>query len=149
MTRVYKSARGKMIDMDKIKLTNETATSVGNMRVNARGDLIGAGGQVAQGRNALMDKVYSVPSAPSPMYSPGSPEVLAEQQAMVEASKAKELHDLANTLTVPTTTEPTVDNATDPTTPSRGSLASSLAKKVSVTQEPLVDPRKPKGPSRI
>ena len=65
MARIYKSARGKSIDMDKIKLSNETTSAVGNMRVNARGDLIGAGGQITQGRNQVMDKVYAVPT---PMY---------------------------------------------------------------------------------
>jgi len=45
-----------------------------------------------------------------------------------------------------------VDDTTPetPTPPSaRGSLASSVGKPVSVTQQPLVDPRAPKGPTRI
>ena len=33
--------------------------------------------------------------------------------------------------------------------PARGSLAGSIAKPVTVTQEAMPDPRKPKGPSRI
>jgi hypothetical protein len=36
MSKVYKSVKGKMVDMDKVKLANESVTSVGNMRVNAR-----------------------------------------------------------------------------------------------------------------
>jgi hypothetical protein len=149
MARIYKSARGKSVDMDKIKLANETATAVGNMRVNARGDLIGAGGRISQGRNQIMDQVYAVPS---PMYSPNDPSVRAEQKAIKEASKAKELHDLANTLAVPSAPEsvaPEVPEEPAPTAPARGSLASSLAKKVSVKQEPTPDPRTPKGPTRI
>ena len=145
MARIYKSARGKTIDMDKVKLANETTTAVGNMRVNARGDLIGAGGQIAQGRNQIMDKVYGVPE---PMYSPNDASVRAEQKAMIEASKAKELHDLANNLSVPSSPEAIVPET--PATPAaRGSLAGSVAKPVSVSQAPLADPRKPKGPSRI
>ena len=38
MSRVYKSARGQAIDIDKVKLTNEQTIAVGNMKVNARGD---------------------------------------------------------------------------------------------------------------
>lgn len=144
MGNVYKSARGKMVDMDKIKLANENTVAVGNMKVNARGDLIGAGGEVAQGRNAIMDQVYAVDPAP---YSPNDPNVYAQQQAAIDATKAKQLHDLANNLVTPTTTqEPAVSDSTPAT---RGSLASAVAKTVSVTQELAVDPRKPKGPSRI
>lgn len=145
MARIYKSARGKTVDMDKVKLSNETATAVGNMRVNARGDLIGPGGSIAQGRNQIMDKVYAVPA---PMYSPNDPGVRAEQQRTMEASKAKELHDLANNLAVPSNPETVTPDA--PVAPTaRGSLAGSVAKPVSVSQTPLPDPRKPKGPSRI
>ena len=46
MSRVYKTARGKVIDMDKVKLANESVTAIGNMKVNARGDKIGSGGQI-------------------------------------------------------------------------------------------------------
>ena len=145
MARIYKSARGKTVDMDKVKLSNETATAVGNMRVNARGDLVGPGGTVSQGRNQIMDKVYAVQY---PMYSPNDPGVRAQQQSMAESSKAKELHDLANNLSVPSSPEAIVPET--PATPAaRGSLAGSVAKPVSVSQAPLADPRKPKGPSRI
>ena len=46
MTKIYKTARGKTIDMDKVKLANETVNAVGNMKVNARGDRLGVGGKV-------------------------------------------------------------------------------------------------------
>ena len=146
---MYKTAQGKTIDMDKLMRQNELVPAVGNARVNARGDLIGAGGQISQGRNQLMDQVYAVPA---PMYSPNDPSVMAKQKEMVEASKARELHDLANNLSVPSSPEsvsPETSSTTTPTTPARGSLASSIAKPVSVTQTPLADPRKPKGPTRI
>jgi hypothetical protein len=145
MGNLYKSARGKMIDMDKIKLANEDAIAVGNMKVNARGDLLGAGGKVTQGRNAIMDQVYAVDPAP---YSPNDPDVYAQQQASIDAGKAKQLHDLANSL-VPTASPQETVAPTSDTPVARGSLASAVAKTVSVTQEAMVDPRKPKGPSRI
>jgi len=144
MSKIYKSAKGKMVDMDKVKLANESVTSVGNMRVNARGDLLGAGGKVAEGRNSIMDRVYAVEPAP---YSPNDPAAYAARLALIEGNNAKELHDLANNL-VNTTSEPQVNDAA-PVAPARGSLASSVAKPVTVTQEPIPDPRKPKGPSRI
>jgi hypothetical protein len=142
MSKIYKSAKGKMVDMDKVKLANETVTAVGNMKVNARGDLLGAGGQVSQGRNQIMDQIYAVESAP---YSPNDPSEFAQTQATVQNNKAKELHDLASNLVQSTSVEPTAPVAA----PARGSLASSVAKTVTVTQEALPNPKKSNGPSRI
>lgn len=147
MSRVYKTARGKMIDIDKVKLANENVIAVGNMKINARGDQIGAMGEVAKGRNQVMDQVYAVPSAG---FSPNDPANFSKQQATVEASKAKELHDLATNLATPTTN---LEPATESVAPTvRGSLASSVAKTVSVTQKATPSPQeqaKSKGPSRI
>lgn len=36
----YKSANGKTVDMGALRLKNEQVRAVGNMKVNARGDLI-------------------------------------------------------------------------------------------------------------
>jgi len=144
MANVYRTAKGKMVDIDKVKLVNETTIAVGNMRVNARGDQLGVGAQIAQGRNQVMDQVYAVPDAG---YSPNDPANYAERQAIMEANSAKQLSDLANNLTVNITpTETPVAPA------SRGSLADSIAKTTTVTQEPLPTPQqktKSNGPSRI
>jgi len=151
MSRIYKTAKGKTVDMDKVKLSNETAIAVGNMRVNARGDLIGPGGEIAQGRNAVMDRAYAVPDGNQGGYSPNDPDTVA-QQAELDATRSKSLHDLANGLVASTTAEPvaeTTDTTTDTAKPNRGSLASSVAQPTRVVQEPIADPRKPKGPSRI
>ena len=52
---VYRSARGKEVDMGKLALQNELTPAVGNMSVNARGDKLGPGGQI------LVRQVESVP----------------------------------------------------------------------------------------
>lgn len=149
MSKIYKTARGKTLDMDKIKLSNERVTAVGNMKVNARGDKLGAGGKVIAGRNQVMDQVYAVESTGG--YSPNDPQTFAKTQQQVESSRAKELHDLANNLVNNRSIEPTEKTAdTDtPVAPARGSLASSVAKPATVVQEPLPNPKEPKGPSRI
>jgi len=46
MGKVYRTAKGKKIDMGKLMAKNETIRAVGNMRVNARGDTIDAEGRV-------------------------------------------------------------------------------------------------------
>jgi hypothetical protein len=37
---VYKSSRGKPVDMGALRLKNEKERAVGNMKVNARGDAV-------------------------------------------------------------------------------------------------------------
>ena len=39
-SKIYRSALGKTVDMGKLMLQNENTRAVGNMKVNARGDLI-------------------------------------------------------------------------------------------------------------
>jgi hypothetical protein len=148
MSKAYRSARGKMIDMDKIKLAQENKIAVGNMKVNARGDKIGMSGEVVQGRNQIMDQAYAVDTfAP---YSPNDPKTFQQQQTVVENNKAKELHDMMHNLT--TVTSPETAATTSATPPARGSLASSVAKPVNVVQKPAPTPQQQKksnGPTRI
>lgn len=155
MSRVYKTARGKMVDMDKVKLSNEQVIAVGNMKINARGDKIGANGQIEMSKNQIMDQVFAVEDG----YSPNDPSNFNKLKANMDASKAKELHDLATNLVKPSTVKeeivpetPTTPEGFTPAPTTRGSLASSVAKTVSVVQQPEPSPteiRKAKGPSRI
>lgn len=148
MTKIYKTARGKGVDIDKIKLANETSIAVGNMKVNARGDILSPGNRVATSRNQLMDQVYAVSAGDNGGgYSPNDPASYMENQAIMEAGNAQKLNDLVNNLTVPVT--PNQDTATTPVPAARGSLANSVAKPATVTQEPMPKPGKTNGPSRI
>ena len=147
MSRVYKTARGKMIDIDAVKLANEDTIAVGNMKVNARGDKLGPGGRVDTGRNQLMDQVYSVNTS-STGYSPNDPAVYAERQAQMESSKAEKLHNLANNLVTKVTEEEAVPGV-EKAPAEKGTLSASVGKTAVVAQKPMVDPRKPKGPTRI
>jgi hypothetical protein len=49
----YKSARGKEVDLNKLVARNELTPAVGNMKVNARGDKLGPGGQIVAKREQL------------------------------------------------------------------------------------------------
>lgn len=54
MPNVYKTADGRLVDMDKLRLTNEFEQAVGNMHVNARGDEIDGQGNIIRTRNEIM-----------------------------------------------------------------------------------------------
>lgn len=58
MGKVYKTAQGKVIDIEKLRLQNELTPAIGNMRVNARGDQLGPGGQIVKSREEMLDDHY-------------------------------------------------------------------------------------------
>jgi hypothetical protein len=62
MAKTFRSANGKQIDFDRIRLQNEDVIAVGNMRVNARGDELGPGGRVVKTRNERMNENYKLHS---------------------------------------------------------------------------------------
>ena len=55
---VYKTAQGKMLDMGSLVLQNEHVRAVGNMNVNARGDVIDAEGRVVTTRPQAVNQDY-------------------------------------------------------------------------------------------
>lgn len=84
MSRVYRSAQGKLVDIEKLRLANEDTIAVGNMKVNARGDQLGPGGRVVKTRNQLMKEYYalntptSVPNANPQSTAPDKKPIVEE-----------------------------------------------------------------------
>jgi hypothetical protein len=58
MGKVYTSVRGKEIDMERLSLKHETEPAVGNARMNARGDELGAGGKIIKTREQILQDYY-------------------------------------------------------------------------------------------
>ena len=56
---IYRTAQGKLVDMGKLFLQNEGARAVGNMNVNARGDLIDDKNQVIAKKNDQVNRQYN------------------------------------------------------------------------------------------
>lgn len=50
--------QGKEVDMDKLIRQHELMPAVGNVRVNARGDELGAGGQIVRKREDIVAEYY-------------------------------------------------------------------------------------------
>ena len=55
----YRSMQGKPVDMDLLRQRNELTPAVGNVRVNARGDELGPGGQIIRKREDIMNEYYA------------------------------------------------------------------------------------------
>jgi len=75
MGRVYKTAMGKSIDIDNIMLRNEHVIAVGNRKVNAGGDELGAGGKVVKTRNQVMKEYYALNT---PVADTSGPTIMAD-----------------------------------------------------------------------
>ena len=52
--------QGREIDLDQLRMRNEMTLAVGNVRVNARGDEIGPGGQIIRKREEIMAEYHAV-----------------------------------------------------------------------------------------
>ena len=57
-SRIYKSAKGKSVDMGQLGLQNEQTRAVGNMKVNARGDMIDDMNRVISTKSEQVNKQY-------------------------------------------------------------------------------------------
>ena len=58
MGRLYKTMQGKQVDMERLMSQNELMPAVGNVRVNARGDELGAGGKIIKKREDVVAEYY-------------------------------------------------------------------------------------------
>jgi hypothetical protein len=56
---VYRSAQGKMIDMGALRLQNERVRAVGNMKVNARGDVVDDRGSIVSSKPNQVNRQYN------------------------------------------------------------------------------------------
>jgi hypothetical protein len=156
MAANHRTARGVPIDMDRIRLANETTIAVGNMKVNARGDQLGAGGKIIKTRQQIMaekNKLHKGPIAEDFTAVAESLDDVVEFDVVQETITI----DIPEPQTVTPTAEDTpVMDSTDSVpgyVKPRGSFADAVAKETEVTQE-LLDPSilpgsKPKGVQRI
>ena len=53
--------QGRMVDIEKLRAANESVQAVGNMHVNARGDVLGPGGAVVTPKEKIIQKYYEQP----------------------------------------------------------------------------------------
>ena len=59
--KMYRTMQGRMVDIDQLRAANESVQAVGNMNVNARGDVLGANGQVVTPKSQVIKKYYEQP----------------------------------------------------------------------------------------
>ena len=128
---IYKTAQGQSIDIDNLRLVNESTIAVGNMKVNARGDQVAPDGEVIKTRNELMKEQYKLNSpvvktdkakfaAKAIKRGPGELASAVAKEVKVEIAKPTATRSEKNTL--------------------RGSLAQSVAAPSTATPESTQSP---------
>lgn len=78
---VYKTAKGKEIDMSRLAGQHETTLAVSNVKINARGDELGPGGQIIRKQPDVADvpatgipvERYSAPVVNTVVKQPAQP----------------------------------------------------------------------------
>ena len=91
---VYRTARGRELDMNKMVNQNELTIAVGNAKVNARGDKLGPDGKIIQRREDLQRANDSV-AIPEQISIREAPVVA---KSIVEKSKAAPVKTIKNVL---------------------------------------------------
>lgn len=93
-TKVYKSAMGRVVDMGALMLENENTRAVGNMNVNARGDVLDSDNRVVETKNRQVSKHYQRQvSAPANHLPTTSTQAAKKQQSQRKAAKEKVAKD--------------------------------------------------------
>ena len=66
--KIYKTNKGKVIDMEAMRTANEQATATGNMGVNAKGDQIKGGKVVKNPKQAVAIALSSAGKSIAKLY---------------------------------------------------------------------------------
>jgi hypothetical protein len=132
MAITHRTSRGEPVDMDMLRLANESVIAVGNMKTNARGDELGPGGKVVRTRAQIMQDYHKL-NTPVAVDTPvATSRKQTEQQQEMPVVK-KLATPVARDIPVATT------SATPEYVKPRGSLAGAVAGETEVTQE-LLEP---------
>tara|TARA_B100001093_G_C26492132_1_gene869523 strand:+ start:103 stop:474 length:372 start_codon:yes stop_codon:yes gene_type:complete len=59
--KMYRTMQGRMVDIEKLRGANENIQAVGNMKVNARGDILGPSGNIVKPKEVVMKEYYETP----------------------------------------------------------------------------------------
>lgn len=87
VNKVYKTMKGKTVDLELLRQKNEMTPAVGNARVNARGDELGPGGKIIRKKEDVLRDYYADNPATVPDESVGK--IVADEPAAVEESTSK------------------------------------------------------------
>ena len=141
--KVYRSAQGKIVDLGSLILQNENTRAVGNMKVNARGDLLDSQNRPVSTRNQQVAKQYNRQVSTTNVSD--QQVVTSRRQAEENKPREKKKEKAPAVEASPEMLEPVLEQpepvAPGPTVLPEGGLAAAIAKARQIKQEPLKTPR--------
>jgi hypothetical protein len=139
-SKIYRTALGKLVDMGSIVSSNETVRAVGNMGVNARGDVLNNKNSSVLSRNTQVNNQYRKQIQNQVVDAPvGTASMATNTIVKQELDPAETIEGLDTTPAV--TEEVVVETTTSNTAKKTGGLASAIAKAREVEQKKLKTPR--------
>jgi hypothetical protein len=132
MTRkVYRTAQGKLVDLGALLLQNENTRAVGNMPVNARGDIVNSQNKPIDSKSRQVSRQYNKQTNNASVLgdTKSNNKAVETKQIAVDIPKAPEDFDDSFVK------EPVAPDAKAP-----GGLAAAIAKARQVKQEPVKTP---------
>lgn len=153
--KMHRTAAGRMVDMEALRLANEGVIAIGNMNTNARGDELGPGGRVVKSKSERMNEAYNlhtmVPTDDQVVREPTEPKKRTKstkKAAAPEAVAPAATPEAVAPEAVATPAEPPAQPK-QPDDPFKGGLANALAKTVKVAETPVAPPPKTSKLKRI
>jgi hypothetical protein len=151
--KVYKTAMGRAIDLGQLMLENEHVRAVGNMNVNARGDLLDGANRVIDTKPRQLQRQYNKQSVAGSKLP-----VTSSSRSAKQATTKSSVEDVAFSSAPLNFEEPApvpvddpvaivaLEPVEDPTPPNstpipRGGLAAAIAKSKVVAQQKEKTPR--------
>jgi len=164
--RIYTTARGKKIDLGDVVLKNEDVRAVGNMPVNARGDIVDSKNKTVVPRNRAVAKHYQRQTnvVDAPVFATKAEARAAKTTPAAETSEVEDTAALSNQPTeMSNVTDLPMDTAAESVTAeapaveeseieepkTQGGLAGAIAKSRKVTQTKTTPPGKAKKNMRL
>ena len=143
--KVYKTAQGKSVDLGAIILQNEHVRAVGNMNVNARGDLLDGSSRVIDHRNQQVARQMERTTQPAPTGVSTEPRHTSTVAARLARATAQAAPTVADPVDEPVVETPVVSAPEPvditPPEPVLSGLAAAMARSRTVTQEKLKTPK--------
>ena len=94
--KIYKSAMGKVVDLGALILENENIRAVGNMGVNARGDILDSANRVIDNKNRQVQRQYKK-QATNTSSTPISTGTVALRRKRLEDTVEEDIVELEST----------------------------------------------------
>jgi ElaB/YqjD/DUF883 family membrane-anchored ribosome-binding protein len=156
MAKTYRTAKGKTVDLGSILNQNETVRAVGNMNVNARGDLVDSQNKTIERKNKQVQKQYRkqigntvtddvvYSSKRAAQAAQIAQEYVAKEPIMSDPvppkpAKVEQTLETVNVAPPAPVVDPAIEAIEEPQ--AKGGLAAAIAKARQVKQEPLKSPR--------